>query len=165
METPTLPREGHPGHFRFPLWISSQGGTSCDRMQLASIGSPKLFSHRLYADCDDVLDTAPSLRELKTWAGLKVWWEEMSWKLHGNPFPALSSSVAVQIISCPGEQLFQGEDTKRVLWHVYPSCASSSSNIKISTVCSQSWSYLFIPPFTLRIVLLFGLPAVLCQDG
>lgn len=35
-------------------------------MQLASIGSPKLFSHRLYADCDDVLDTAPSLRELKT---------------------------------------------------------------------------------------------------
>lgn len=35
-------------------------------MQLASIGSQKLFSHRLYADCDDVLDTAPSLRELKT---------------------------------------------------------------------------------------------------
>ena len=45
---------------------SSQGGTSCDRMQLASIGSPKLFSHRLYADCDDVFDTAPSLRELRT---------------------------------------------------------------------------------------------------
>ena len=37
----------------------------------------------------------------------------MKYYIHSNPFPAFSSSVAVRIISCPGERLFQREDTKR----------------------------------------------------
>lgn len=59
--------EGHPGHIRCPLWMRVKDEPHfCNRMQLAFICSPQPFSHRLYAACNEVLDTAPSLRELKT---------------------------------------------------------------------------------------------------